>query len=167
MNDETARLAQSTVGRISPDQGSPRLRNTCLPAARNQRCQLTFSDRSFAKPVGAMTRILLVEDDEEVGPLLEHVLIENRYAVDRTSAVADACSRLESHSYDLVIAAARVTDGTGITVADRAVEKGVKALIITGYAFLYSQLPRYDFLLKPVRPDELLHEVERLLAVSA
>ncbi len=42
-----------------------------------------------------MTRILLVEDDEEVGPLLEHVLIENRYEVDRTSAVADACSKLE------------------------------------------------------------------------
>jgi hypothetical protein len=35
-----------------------------------------------------MTRILVVDDDEEVGRLLEHVLIGARYHVDRTYAVA-------------------------------------------------------------------------------
>ena len=110
-----------------------------------------------------MTRILLVDDDEEIGRLLEHVLIGARYEVDRTYAVAGAGSQLELHSYDLVIADARLPDGTGMNVADRAIEKGVKALIITGYAFQYPELRRYDFLMKPVRPDELLTEVARLL----
>ena len=49
------------------------------------------------------------------------------------------------------------------SVADRAIENRTKALIITGYAFAYPELRRYEFLMKPVRPDELLNEVERLL----
>ncbi len=114
-----------------------------------------------------MTRILLVEDDEDVGRLLEHVLLAARYEVDRTKTAAGAYSDLENHSYDLVIADARLADGTGMDVADRATEKGTKALIITGYGFAYPELRRYDFLLKPLRPDELLNELARLLGVSA
>ena len=38
--------------------------------------------------------------------------------------------------------------------------------IVTGYAFdlMKEDLGRFDFLLKPVRPDELLQAVERVLA---
>jgi DNA-binding response OmpR family regulator len=114
-----------------------------------------------------MTRILLVEDEKEVGRLLEHVLIAARYEVDRTENVATACSHLDRHSYDLVIADARLPDGLGMEVADRAADKGVKALIITGYAFQYPDLRRYDFLMKPVRPDELLAQIGRLLGSVA
>jgi two-component system, NtrC family, response regulator HydG len=110
-----------------------------------------------------MTRILVVDDDEEVGRLLEHVLLGAQYEVDRTYAVAGASSQLERYSYELVIADARLPDGTGMDVADRATAKGAKALIITGYAFMYPQLRGYDFLMKSVRPDELLREVARLL----
>src|SRR5260370_11693579 len=105
-----------------------------------------------------MTRILLVEDDQDVGRLLEHVLIAARYEVDRTNTAAGAYSHLERHSYDLVIADGRLPDGTGMDVADRAAKKSTKALIVTGYAFQYPELRRYAFLMKPVRPDELLNE---------
>ena len=80
-----------------------------------------------------MTCILLVEDDEEIGRLLEHVLIAALYEVDRTYAVAGACSHLESHSYDLVIADGRLPDSTGMDIAKVAAEKGTKVLIITEY----------------------------------
>ena len=43
-----------------------------------------------------------------------------RYQVDRAHTVADACSDLEAYSYDLVIADTRLSDGTGMNVADRA-----------------------------------------------
>jgi two-component SAPR family response regulator len=53
-------------------------------------------------------------------------------------------------------------------VGDEAGAKGTKTLIITGYAF---QLPRedlirYEYLLKPVRPAELLKAIERALDSS-
>jgi DNA-binding NtrC family response regulator len=91
-----------------------------------------------------MTRLLLVEDDKEVGRLLEHVLLAARYEVDSTSDVASARAYLDRYSYDLIIADARLPDGLGMEVADRAAEKGAKALIITGYAFQYPDLRRYD-----------------------
>jgi DNA-binding response OmpR family regulator len=94
-----------------------------------------------------MIRILLVEDDEEVGRLLGQILIG--YEMDRSYAVAGACSRLDHRSDDPVLADARLPDGTGMDVADRAIEKGVKTLIIAGSALLYPELRRYEFLPNP------------------
>ena len=50
-------------------------------------------------------------------------------------------------------------------VCDAAVEKGIKCLIMTGYAF---SLPagaaeRYEMLLKPLRSGEIIAAVERML----
>jgi DNA-binding response OmpR family regulator len=71
------------------------------------------------------------------------VLLSGPYEVDRTYSVAGACSHLERQSYDLLVADARLPDGTGMNVADRAAEMGMKALIVTGYAFAYPELSRY------------------------
>ena len=114
-----------------------------------------------------MARILLVEDDAEVGRLLEHVLATERYDVDRATTVTDACSELDAHNYDLVLADARLPDGTGMKVADCAAESGIKTLIITGYGFAYPELRNYEYLLKPVRPAELLRAVRSMLGPTA
>ena len=112
-----------------------------------------------------MDRILLVEDDAELRLLLEHVLLGAGYEVDTAASVATASALLASSVYDLVLADGRLEDGTGMMVAERAGESGAKTLIITGYAFELprEQLGRYEFLLKPVRPNELLEAVERVL----
>ena len=116
--------------------------------------------------MSAMPRILLVDDDVELGRLLEHVLLSARYEVDRTDSVTGAYSHFEVSSYDLVVADGRLQDGTGMDVADRARERGTRTLIVTGYAFSYPELREHDFLPKPVRPQELFHEVERLLGTA-
>jgi DNA-binding response OmpR family regulator len=113
-----------------------------------------------------MARILLVEDDPTVLLLLEHVLRGEGYEVDCADTVGNARRYLARRkNYDLVVAAGKLPDGTGMMVGDEAVAKSIKTLIMTGYAF---QLPRedlgrYDYLLKPVRPAELLRAVERAL----
>jgi len=112
-----------------------------------------------------MPRILLVEDDLDVRLVMEHTLIDGGYKVDATGTVLDGCKLLESRSYDLVLADGRMSDGTGIELADKARARGTPALIVTGYAF---QLPkddlnRFEVLLKPVRAPELLQAVERVL----
>lgn len=112
-----------------------------------------------------MDRILLVEDDAELRLLLEHVLLGAGYEVDTAGSVEAACALLGSAVYDLVLADGRLEDGTGMMVAEQARESGAKTLIITGYAFELprEQLGRYEFLLKPVRPSELLEAVKRVL----
>lgn len=84
--------------------------------------------------------------------LMEHVLLHASYEVETTGSVERAKALIDSRQYDLVLADGRLPDGS--------------SLIVTGYAFdlMKEDLGRFDFLLKPVRPDELLHAVERVLA---
>ena len=112
-----------------------------------------------------MSRILLVEDDLNVRVLLEHVLIDGGYEVDSAATVAEAMSLLDSVTYELLLADGRLPDGTGMALADHAQANGIKALIITGYAFQLAseELGRYEFLMKPVRPAELLQAIKRVL----
>jgi len=116
-----------------------------------------------------MVRILLVEDDVDVRLMMEHALVDGGYEIDVSGTVSGGGELLESHRYDLVVADARLPDGNGIELADRAREKGVPALIITGYAFNLPRddLDRFEFLLKPVRPSELLQAVDRVLQTES
>ena len=117
----------------------------------------------------AMTSILLVEDDVDLQLLLQHVLLGAGYEVDTATGVHGGLAMLRRRDYDLVLADGRLQDGTGMMLAELAVERGGRALIITGYAFELprDQLLRFDFLLKPVRPNELLEAVARILDHTA
>jgi DNA-binding NtrC family response regulator len=101
--------------------------------------------------------------------LLEHVLRGEGHDIDCASTVRNARRLLAQCRYDLIVADGKLPDGTGMMVGDEAGAKGIKTLIITGYAF---QLPRedlirYEYLLKPLRPAELLRAIERTLDTSA
>jgi two-component system response regulator HydG len=98
--------------------------------------------------------------------LMEHVLLHASYEVETTGTVERAKALIDSGEYDLVLADGRLPDGSGMALADRANARGIPSLIVTGYAFdlMKEDLGRFDFLLKPVRPDELLQAVERVLA---
>ncbi|HUC64001.1 MAG TPA: response regulator [Stellaceae bacterium] len=103
--------------------------------------------------------ILVVEDDPDVGILLEHVLASAGYRVDRASTAAESRGLIASNRYDLVLADGVLPDGTGVELADQAKARGMKALIITGYALQLSQLgvlDRHDYVLKPIRPEALI-----------
>jgi two-component system response regulator HydG len=109
---------------------------------------------------------LLIEDDPNVSMLMEHVLLHENYDVETSATAERAKALLDCGDYDLVVADGRLPDGTGMMLADQAQERGIPSLIVTGYAFelMKEGLGRFDFLLKPVRPDELLQAVERALA---
>jgi two-component system, NtrC family, response regulator HydG len=114
-------------------------------------------------------RILVVEDDADLRLLLVHALVDARYRVDGVADVLEAERALARTRYDLVVADGRLPDGTGMDIADTAKARGIATLIVTGYAFhpAMAGLAQYDFLLKPVRPAELLGAIERLLARDA
>ena len=112
-----------------------------------------------------MPSILLVEDDLDVRLIIEHMLLDAGHQVDATGTMGAAIELLGCRSYDLVIADGKLPDGTGMEVADRAAEKSIKALIITGYAFTLpaDTSSRYEVLLKPLRGAEIIAAVERAL----
>jgi DNA-binding response OmpR family regulator len=110
-------------------------------------------------------RILLVEDDPDVRPLLQHVLLAERHQVDIATTLAEADDLLAREQFDLVLTDIGLPDGSGLALAERATRRGVRTLVLTGYALRLSarELDGYDFLMKPIRPRELIDAVERCL----
>jgi DNA-binding NtrC family response regulator len=115
-----------------------------------------------------MPRILLVEDDTDVRLVLEHVLLDDGYDVDAAATVEGGRELLGSRDYDLVLTDGRLPDGTGMALADKAEERRIPSLILTGYAFILRELAadptKYRVLLKPLRPAEILKAVADVLA---
>ena len=111
-------------------------------------------------------RILLIEDDANVRMLMQHVLLRADYDVETTGTVEQGRTMLQARAYDLVIADGRLPDGNGMTLAELANKQGIPNFIVTAYAFdlMKNGLGQFEFLLKPVRPDELLQAVERALS---
>jgi two-component system response regulator HydG len=114
----------------------------------------------------APSRILLIEDDADVGPLLEHALLHAGFKVHWVSSVAEEQTLLEERTYDLVLTDVMLPDGNGLDIADAAKARGLKCLVITGYAFKFpkERLTQHEVLLKPLRPHELVEAIERRLA---
>jgi DNA-binding NtrC family response regulator len=110
-------------------------------------------------------RILLIEDDEDVRRLVEDLLVDEGYETDPTDTVAAALAMLTSRSYDLVLTDGRLPDGTGLTIAERATEQGIKVLIFTGFAdqFPPDELAKYRVLRKPGDMDHLVSTVGKML----
>jgi DNA-binding response OmpR family regulator len=109
-----------------------------------------------------MISILVVEDDLDVGLLLERILVSAGYNVDRASTASDGRGLIASKDYNLVLADGVLPDGSGIEIADQAKARGMKALIITAYALQLAQvgvLRRHDYVLKPIRPGTLINVV--------
>ena len=113
----------------------------------------------------AYNRILLVEDDPDVGPLLEHALLHAGFRVHLVSGAVEAQTLLEERDYDLVLTDVMLPDGSGLNIADTANQRGIKSLVITGYAFQFpkERLAQHEVLLKPIRPNELVQAIERRL----
>jgi DNA-binding response OmpR family regulator len=112
-----------------------------------------------------VVRVLLVEDDPDVQPLLEHILVTEGYHVTVAGSVAVASSLLGAQPFDLVICDVNLPDGSGLTIADQAIAAGVKPLVVTGQGLSLKpgSLARYDYLLKPVRVGELAATLKRCL----
>src|SRR5437773_9832065 len=103
-------------------------------------------------------RILLVEDDEDVGELLALTLADAGYQVDVATTAAESWARLAAQGYSLVIADWRLPDGDGSVIADRAADLGAKTFIMSGYL---PQLPRERregsrSITKPIQPAAFL-----------
>jgi len=116
----------------------------------------------------AEKRILILEDEADIGNLFDLGLRAAGYTVDIATTIAEAHRRLDRLRYALVIADIRLPDGNGVNLADRAAGLGAKTYILSGYLF---QMPagsadRHELLMKPIRPRELLDAVQRAIGTA-
>ncbi len=112
-----------------------------------------------------MARILLVEDDRDVRPLMEYVIQTDGYQVTAVETMANALSLLETQPFDLVVTDVNLPDGSGLKVGDKAKELGAAVLVVTGHGLSLEPgaLANYDYLLKPLYANELLKAIKQRL----
>ena len=114
-------------------------------------------------------RILVVEDDNATRRGMAQLLTGAGYEVTETASMTEALSLLSSDTPDLVITDLRLAEFNGLYLAAVNPQR-IPVIIVTGYADrgLEAEARELgaDFLLKPVKPSQLLAVVERRLPVT-
>lgn len=115
-------------------------------------------------------RILIVDDEQIIRESLSFVLKKEGYAVDEASNGVEALEKQEADPYDLVITDIEMPGLRGIELLDKIAKRTPETIVVVITAFgsletAIAALRRgaYDYVLKPVDFDEILHRVRKLL----
>ena len=106
-------------------------------------------------------KTIIIEDETNARKALENML--TFYAPDVTilghsDSVAEGVPLIESHNPDLLLLDVHLSDGTGFDLLKKLKKKNLKIVFVTAfdkYALPAIKLSAIDYLLKPVKPDEL------------
>jgi two-component system response regulator HydG len=110
-----------------------------------------------------MAKILIIEDDSTFSQVLEGFLAKNGHKPSVVNDVKKAFKITDQEKFDLLLIDYRLPDGTGLDILSHVLEKGLvqPVIIMTSFndvrtAVKSIQLGAFDYITKPVNPDELL-----------
>ena len=116
------------------------------------------------------TSILIVEDDLTFSLMLKTWLGKKGFQVDTVSNVTRARRELTDNHYDVILSDLRLPDEDGIALLNWMHKQGIGCplIIMTGYADIQTAVQAmkcgaFDYISKPVQPDELLKKIEEAL----
>lgn len=114
-----------------------------------------------------MARILLVDDDTTFCLMLKTWLTKRGFQTDEAFSAQEALSKLKGEKYDVVLTDLRLPDEDGIFLLKniKATLPEVQVILMTGYADIQSavlamKLGAFDYVAKPVIPDEILKKIQ-------
>lgn len=117
------------------------------------------------------TKILIIDDDTDMCFLLDRFLSKHDFDVKTMHKGNTALEYLAHNKADLCIIDFRLGDMDGIELlkAIRAIQPETKILMITGYsdikiAVQVIKMGAYDYITKPILPDELLATIQKALS---
>ena len=118
-----------------------------------------------------MKKIVVVDDEADICFLLKRFLSKNDFIVETAQNGKDGLALIEEMSPDLVMTDFRLGDitGTELLTAIKSKRPKVPVLIITGYSDIkiavnVMKLGAYDYITKPLFPDEILVTVKKAIA---
>jgi PAS domain S-box-containing protein len=128
------------------------------------------AQESLAGPIAAS--ILVVDDEPSVREGCRRVLCRKEYRVEAAAGGREGLAKAKQDHFDLILIDIKMPDMDGVELlqAVRNLDPDTVCVIITGYATLElavrtTKLGAYDFVTKPLTPNELLGVVERGLEV--
>ncbi len=115
-----------------------------------------------------MARILIVDDDTSFGLMIEGFLKRKDFDTAYVSSFSKASDIIQSSQFDLVLTDYRLDNGTGLDLIPIIKQQNSKTpvVLITAYSDIRIavnaiKLGAFEYIAKPVNPDELLHVIKR------
>lgn len=121
-----------------------------------------------------MQQLLIVEDDIAFCKMLETFLKKKGFEVHTAFSGSEAFKKMAELNLDLIITDVRLPDKDGLAILQKARSElaGTPVILMTGYAEVNMAVTAmkegaFDYISKPVRPDELLALINKALDESA
>lgn len=120
-------------------------------------------------PILSLKRnILIVDDDENIRETLKEILVSEGYNVDTVGTGDEAVRSAIDKAYTLVLLDINLPDSPGLEILQKIHKQTPRTIIImiTGYPTLDNAAESLNFgasayIMKPVRPDELLKYIKQ------
>ncbi|MGB5821759.1 MAG: sigma-54 dependent transcriptional regulator [Saonia sp.] len=110
-----------------------------------------------------MPKILIIEDDAAFCQMLQKFLTKQGYEVQTSFTASDAKTKIEEHTFDLVLTDLRLPNYDGIQLLSDIKESNSKmpVIVMTGYAEVGTAVTAmkrgaYDYISKPFTPEEIV-----------
>lgn len=117
-----------------------------------------------------MKRILIIDDDFDICFLLQKFLSNRGYIVETATHPKKGLAAMDKQTFDLVITDYRMEGMDGMTLMQQIKEKkNIPVVIISAYKDIKTavdsiKLGAFDFILKPILPQELAQVVSEAIA---
>jgi two-component system, NtrC family, response regulator HydG len=119
-------------------------------------------------------KILIIDDDVDLCTLLGRYLSKKGFEPEIAHTGAKGIAKFAEKKYDVVICDYRLgdMDGKQLIASLKEASPSVKLLVITGYSDIKTaveviKLGAYDYITKPLIPDEVINILNNLLALPA
>lgn len=121
-----------------------------------------------------MSRLLLVDDDNAFSRIVSNFLRKQGYDVHIRASVKDGLAAVNESRFDLLLLDYRLPDGVGLSILEhaRTVDPTIPALVMTSFHDIRTAVKAirtgaFDYITKPVNPDELLMVLKEALNKNA
>ncbi len=115
-------------------------------------------------------RILIIDDDVDICSLLSRFLTRNGYETDSAQTGSKGLAKIKESYFDMVFCDYRLgdKDGSEVLTAIKEISPSTVVLIITGYSDIKTAVNvikqgAYDYITKPLIPDEVLNVMTNAL----
>ncbi|HEY0667026.1 MAG TPA: sigma-54 dependent transcriptional regulator [Sphingobacteriaceae bacterium] len=117
-----------------------------------------------------MKKILIIDDEINIGLLISKFLTRNGFEVTTSTSGSSAFEHLAKESFNLVLCDFRLEDTDGREIL-RKIKKeypSTGVIIITGYSDIklaveLIKMGAYDYITKPLYPDEILNTINKAI----
>src|SRR3954468_2446545 len=120
-----------------------------------------------------MNNILVIDDDVDICTLLNRYLSKNGFSVTTAYSGKAALESIINHVPDIVLCDFRLEDMNGSELLEKIKEKNpqVPVIIMTGYSDVRTAVNimksgAFDYVTKPLLPEEILLTLKRALAAA-